>query len=493
MMQAFARQLCRTKPVAADSGAGPERSAHGLGRTLGLFPLTMIGVGATIGTGIFFTLVEAVPKAGPSVILAFLLAALTAGLTALCYAELSFRIPAAGSSYSFAYATVGEFAAFIMAACLLLEYGLAASATAIGWSDYLNNFLVNACGWHIPAALRSPMFASGPHGTEFHPGAINLPPMLLVVMCGYLLLRGTKESATANAVLVLIKLAIIIFFVVIAFSGFDAANFHPFFNSDNSKGYAGMAGVTAAAGTVFFSFIGIDTIATAGEEVKNPKRNVPVGILAALVIVTVFYLLVAVAAVGAQPARMFDGQEAGLAVIVQNVTGKAWPALVLSAGAVVSVFSVTLVTIYGQTRILFAISCDGLIPKVFQQVHPRTLAPVNNTLIVCLAVGLTAGLVDATFLWDMVSMGTLTAFIVVAIAVPVMRRKGIGADVDGFRVPFGPYLVPALSIVACLFIMKDLSAATFHVFFVWMGIAVAAYFAYGLRNSRLNLPLRPAA
>ncbi|HJV02192.1 MAG TPA: amino acid permease [Burkholderiaceae bacterium] len=491
-MQAFARQLCRTKPVAAESGAGPERSAHGLGRTLGLFPLTMIGVGATIGTGIFFTLVEAVPKAGPSVILAFLLAALTAGLTALCYAELSFRIPAAGSSYSFAYATVGEFAAFIMAACLLLEYGLAASATAIGWSDYLNNFLVNACGWHIPAALRSPMFASGPHGTEFHPGAINLPPMILVAMCGYLLLRGTKESATANAVLVLVKLAIIIFFVVIAFSGFDASNFHPFFNADNSKGYAGMAGVTAAAGTVFFSFIGIDTIATAGEEVKNPKRNVPIGILTALAIVTVFYLLVAVAAVGAQPARMFDGQEAGLAVIVQNVTGKAWPALVLSAGAVVSVFSVTLVTIYGQTRILFAISCDGLIPKTFQRVHPRTLAPVNNTVIVCLAVGLTAGLVDATFLWDMVSMGTLTAFIVVAIAVPVMRRKGIGADVDGFRVPFGPYLVPALSIVACLFIMKDLSAATFHVFFAWMGVAVAAYFAYGLRNSLLNRPLRTA-
>jgi len=489
-MQSLRQQLCRTKPVpgtAANASPG-----HGLERTLGLFPLTMIGVGATIGTGIFFTMVEAVPKAGPSVILSFLLAALTAGLTALCYAELSFRIPAAGSSYSFAYATLGEFAAFIMAACLLLEYGLAASATAIGWSDYLNNFLVNALGWHIPQQLRAPMFAAGPNGIAFHPGAINLPPMLLVAMCGYLLLRGTRESATANAVLVLIKLAIILFFVVVAFSGFDAANFTPFFNQDNSKGLGGLAGVTAAAGTVFFSFIGLDTVATAGEEVKNPRRNVPIGILAALVIVTVFYLLVAVAAVGAQPAHMFAHQEAGLSVILRNVTGQAWPALVLSAGAVISVFSVTLVTIYGQTRILYAISCDGLIPKVFQRVHPRTQAPVGNTVIVCMVVGLTAGLVDATFLWDMVSMGTLTAFTVVAVAVPVMRRRGIGSGQGGFRVPFGPYLVPGLSILACLFIMKDLSRATFHVFFAWMAIAMAAYFAYGLRNSRLNRALPPA-
>jgi basic amino acid/polyamine antiporter, APA family len=206
----------------------------------------------------------------------------------------------------------------------------------------------------------------------------------------------------------------------------------------------------------------------------------------------VFYLLVAVAAVGAQPAHMFVNQEAGLSVILRNVTGQAWPALVLSAGAVISVFSVTLVTIYGQTRILYAISCDGLLPKAFQRVNPRTQAPVGNTVIVCIAVGLTAGLVDATFLWDMVSMGTLTAFIVVAVAVPVMRRRGVGSGQEGFRVPFGPYLVPGLSILACLFIMKDLSRTTFHVFFVWMAIAIAAYFAYGLRNSRLNRAAPPA-
>lgn len=485
------QKLFRTKPAERHHDGHSAATETGLQRSLGLFSLTMIGVGATIGTGIFFTMVEAVPKAGPAVVLSFLIAAITAGLTALCYAELAGRVPAAGSSYSFAYATLGEFAAFVVAACLLLEYGLAASATAIGWSDYLNNFLQNAFGWEIPSYLRSPMFVSDHNNVHFNPGQFNLPPVLLVAMCCMLLVRGTKESATTNAIMVLVKLAILVFFAVIAFSGFDAANFQPFFNLDDSKGFAGMAGVTAAAGTVFFSFIGLDTVATAGEEVKNPRRNVPIGILSALVIVTVFYMLVAVAAMGAQPAHMFEGQEAGLSVILQNVTGQAWPALVLSAGAVISVFSVTLVTIYGQTRILYAISRDGLIPKTFQKVNARTQAPVSNTVIVSVAVSLVAGLVDSTFLWDMVSMGTLTAFIVVSIAVPVIRAKqGDAQPIDGsrksFRVPFGPYLIPGLSVFACLYIMKDLSGTTFRVFAIWMGLAVATYFLYSMRHSRLN-------
>ena len=485
MNQTLGQKLFRTKPVIPHAQGAPAHGG-GLARSIGLFPLTMIGVGATVGTGIFFTMVVAVPKAGPSVILSFLIAALVAGLTALCYAELSFRIPASGSSYSFAYATVGEFAAFIMAACLLLEYGLAGSAVAIGWSDYLNNFLSNAFHWQIPEMLRKPMLVAGPNGFEFHPDRMNLPPVLLVVMCCIMLIRGTKESATTNAIMVLIKLAILIFFIVIAFSGFDGANFRPFFNTDDSKGMAGMAGVASAAATVFFSFIGLDTVATAGEEVRDPTRNVPRGILWALGIVTVFYMLVAVAAIGAQPAHMFAGQEAGLSVILKNVSGHAWPALVLSAGAVISVFSVTLVTIYGQTRILYAISRDGLIPKTFHDVNPRTMAPVSNTLIVCAVVALVAGTVDENYLWDMVSMGTLTAFVVVAIAVPVLRAKRGGSDAAGFRVPFGPYVVPGLSIVACLYLMLTLSKATYTVFAIWMAVTVIAYFGYAVRHSRLN-------
>jgi APA family basic amino acid/polyamine antiporter len=495
--QTLAQKLLRTKSAErADDGAPGH--GGGLGRSLGLFPLTMIGVGATIGTGIFFTMVEAVPKAGPAVILSFLFAAITAGLTALCYAELANRVPASGSSYSFAYATVGEFAAFVVAACLLLEYGLAASATAIGWSDYLNNFLHNAIGWDIPDALRSPMIVSGKHGIEFHPGQFNLPPILLVILCCTLLVRGTKESATTNAIMVMIKLAILVFFSAIALTGFDINNFHPFYAGADGHSPGGMAGVTAAAGTVFFSFIGIDTIATAGEETRNPTRDVPLGILAALIIVTVFYMLVAVAAMGAQPAHLFAGQEAGLAVILQNVTGKAWPALVLSGGAVISVFSVTLVTIYGQTRILYAISKDGLIPKTFQKVNPRTQSPVSNTLIVSLIVGIVGGLVDATFLWDMVSMGTLVAFMVVSIAVPVIRRKQgdtgrKGETGQGFRVPFGPYLVPGLSIAACLYLVHGLSGVTYTVFSIWMTVAILMYFGYGIRNSRMNKNDAPQA
>jgi len=486
MIPTLAQKLTRLKP-AEDVRAQAIGSA--LERSLGIFSLAMIGVGATIGTGIFFTMAEAVPKAGPSVILSFLIAAVTAGLTALCYAELSFRIPASGSSYSFAYASLGEFAAFSMAACLLLEYGLAGSAVAIGWSDYLNNFLLNATGWQIPAWLHSPMLVAGANGPEFHPGQFNLPPIILVVLCVLLLIKGTTESAAVNTTMVLIKLAILLFFVVIAFSGFDSKNLHPFFNPDTSKGWGGMAGVTAAAGTVFFSFIGLDTVATAGAEVRNPKRSVPIAILAALAIVTVFYLLVAVAAVGAQPAARFSGQEAGLAVILQDVTGKAWPALVLSAGAVISVFSVTLVTIYGQTRILYTISRDGLIPRIFHRVSARTRTPIANTVIVGVGVAIVAALVDSNFLWDMVSMGTLTAFIVVSIAVPVMRKKaaaGDAPDAGGFRVPFGPYVVPALSIASCLYIMKDLSRLTFTIFIIWMAAALFVYFVYGVRHSRLN-------
>jgi APA family basic amino acid/polyamine antiporter len=484
------RKLTRTK-ISDEAPAHGGADGGSLERSLGVFSLAMIGVGATIGTGIFFTMAEAVPKAGPSVILSFLIAAVTAGLTALCYAELSFRVPASGSSYSFAYATLGEFAAFTMAACLLLEYGLAASATAIGWSDYLNNFLLNATGWQVPASLHSPMIVAGANGPEWHSGQFNLPPVVLVVMCMVLLIKGTTESAAVNATMVLIKLAILLFFVVVAVKGFDMRNFHPFFKAPDAKGLGGgWAGVGAAAGTVFFSFIGLDTVATAGAEVRNPRRSVPIAILAALGIVTLFYMLVAVTAVGAQPAAKFTGQEAGLAVILQDVTGKTWPALVLSAGAVISVFSVTLVTIYGQTRILYTISRDGLIPKIFHRVNPRTRTPIANTVIVGTGVAIVAGLVDSNFLWDMVSMGTLTAFIVVSIAVPVMRHndRDKPAPASGFRVPFGPYLVPALSVASCLFIMKDLSTLTFRIFFLWMAAALVVYFTHGVRNSALNTP-----
>jgi basic amino acid/polyamine antiporter, APA family len=288
--------------------------------------------------------------------------------------------------------------------------------------------------------------------------------------------------------MVLIKIAILIFFAVVALSGFNAENFTPFFNTDNSKGHAGMSGVTAAAATVFFSYIGLDGVATGGAEAKNPRRDVPLAVIAALVIVTVCYMLVAVTALGAQAAGKFDGQEAGLAVILQNVTGKVWPSIVLSAGAVISVFSVTLASIYGQTRILYAVSRDGLIGRAFGEVSRKTRVPAKSTIIVCILSAVVAATVDSSYLWDMVSMGTLVAFGIVSAAVPVIRRKHFDAQVHGkgFRVPFGPYLIPVLSILSCLYIIKDLSITTYAVFGVWMVLALACYFLYGIRHARLN-------
>ncbi|MDM0115534.1 amino acid permease [Variovorax sp. J22R133] len=470
-------RMLRTK--GDEEGAGADPAHGGLAPSFGLFSLTMLGVGATIGTGIFFVMTEAVPKAGPAVLLSFLVAGLTAGLTAVCYAELAASIPAAGSSYSYTYVALGEFAAFMVAACVMLEYGLAASATAIGWSGYLNNFLVNLLGVQIPEALRSPVFVRGADGLEIHAGQFNLPPVVLVALCGLLLVRGASESAKVNAVMVLIKVAVLVFFSAIAWSAFDARNLQPFFNE------AGMKGVAAAAGTVFFSFIGLDALSTGAGEVRNPKRNVPLGILLALLVVCAVYLTVAVAALGAQRAQDFAHQDAGLAVILQNVTGQAWPAVVLSAGAVISVFSVTLVCIYGQTRVLFAISFDGLIPASFSRLSQRTATPVNSIVYVCLAVAPIAGTVDPGYLWDMVSMGTLVAFMAVSASVPVHRARQGGALHHGFRLPLGPWLIPGLSIAACLYIVKDLSSATFTVFFIWMVVAVLIYFAYGIRHSAL--------
>jgi len=483
MSHSFTQALTRRKPLHAEATL----SHHGgdLKRSLGLFSLVMLGVGATIGTGIFFAMGEAVPKAGPAVVWAFVIAGIAAGLTALCYAELASCIPASGSAYSYTYVTNGEFTAFVVGSCLFLEYALAASATAIGWSEYLNNFLQHAFGVSIPLEWRSPMLVNGPNGNEWHAGHINLPPIILVGMCCVLLMRGAKESATVNSIMVLIKIGILAFFSAIAFTAFDGQNFEPF-NPHGMLGKPGEQGmgIVAAAGTIFFSFIGLDTVATAGAETKNPNRDVPLGILMALAIVVLSYIAVAFAAMGAQPVQEFIGQEAGLSAILEKVTGQRWPSLLLSGGAIISVFSVTLVLIYGQTRILFVIARDGLIPKVFQTVHPSTLSPVANTLIVSAIVACIAGVVDSGYLWDMVSMGTLVAFTLVSVGVTILRYREPHMP-RGFRLPFGPWLIPGLSVLACLWIVVGLSNVTYTIFGIWLAFTVMAYLAYGLKHSKL--------
>jgi amino acid transporter len=464
-------QILQRKPVTAMTAeTGTDTGTGELKRSIGLFQLSMFGIGATIGTGIFFVLAEAVPVAGPAVIWSFVFAGVVAGLTAICYAELASAVPVSGSSYSYAYATLGEIAAMVVAACLLLEYGVSAAAVAVGWSQYLNELFDNLFGVTIPENL-----SQAPE----QGGIFNLPAVLLVGMCALLLIRGASESAKVNAVMVLIKIGVLVLFIVLGLQGW---------NSDNLSDFTpfGVSGITSAAGIIFFSYIGLDAVSTAGEEVKNPRRTMPLAILIALITVTSLYVLVALVAVAAQSMGAFEGQEAGLAAILEDVTGSTWPATVLAAGAVISIFSVTLVVIYGQTRILFAMGRDGMIPPLFHRVNPRTLTPVPATIIVAVVVALLAGVLPINFLAEMTSIGTLVAFMVVSVGVIVLRRSAPDLP-RGFKVPGYP-ITPLLAIVGCIWIVLDLRFVTIAVFVVWTAVALAWYFAYGIKHSALRKP-----
>jgi basic amino acid/polyamine antiporter, APA family len=463
--------VLRCKPVAEFIERNGGHGGRGrLARSMGLFQVTMLGVGATIGTGIFVALSTAVPEAGPAVTVSFLLAGITAALTALCYAELCSAVPVAGSSYSYAYATLGELAAFLIGACLLLEYGVSASAVAVGWGQYLNELLGTIAGWRIPDALARPPGAGG---------VVNLPAVALVLMCAVLLLRGARESAGINAILVLAKIAILALFAGIALAHFSADNLVPFAPK-------GLTGIGAAASSIFFSYIGIDAVSTAGEEVKDPQRTLPLGVILSLVIVTAVYIVVAIAAVGAQSWTEFAGQEAGLAVILHELTGAAWPAVLLSLGAIVSIFSVTLVVLFGQTRILYAMSCDGLLPRLFSRVDPRSQVPRHNTLIVASGVALLAALVPLDMLINLTSMGTLIAFAAVSAGVMILRRRQPDLP-RGYRTPLYPVL-PIASVCFCLYLIAGLPADTFLMFGLWLAAAAALYFAYSRHRSLLHVP-----
>ena len=472
MSATLSEQLTRKKPMAAKKGPheGPD-----LGRSFGTFQLMMFGVGATVGTGIFFVLQEAVPDAGPAVVLSFLIAGLAAGLSALCYAEMASAIPVSGSTYSYAYHALGELVAMVIAACVLLEYGVAASAVAVGWSGYFNELLDKTIGTTIPDSLSySPIPYDGTNGF------VNLPAIVLVGLCTLLLIRGASESAKVNTIMVLIKLSVLVMFIFIGLTAFEADRFDNFFAS-------GSAGISAAAGTIFFSFIGLDAVSTAGEEVRDPQRALPRAIIGALIIVVTIYVLVAIAGVGAQPLEEFsspDQESAGLSVILENITGNAGAGTILAAGAVISIFSVTLVSLYGQTRILFAMGRDRMLPDKFAEVNPRTLTPVFNTIVVGVVVAIIAGFVPSDYLWDTVSIGTLMAFSTVAIGVLVLRRTQPDLE-RPFKVPGYP-VTPVLTVVACVYVLSGLAAITWVIFGVWLAIVMAFYFLWGRHHSRLN-------
>lgn len=487
------QQMLRRRPV---MGAPVAHGASDhLKRSLGTFPLMMFGVGATVGTGIFLVLSEAVPEAGPAVLVSFVLAGVAAGLSAICYAEMASSVPVSGSTYSYAYATMGEMVAMGVAACLLLEYGVSMSATSIGWSGYLNELLNNVFGFGIPHALSESPFAEGP-------GIINLPAVILIVMCASLLIRGASESATVNSIMVIIKLGVLALFAAVAFTAFNSDHFAGFWDK-------GAHGITMAAASIFFTFIGLDAISTAGDEVKDPQKTMPRAIIGALVLVVSIYLLVAIAGLGAQPAEEFatpEQEKAGLAVILRNILdGQTWASNILAAGAVISIFSVTLVVMYGQTRILFAMGRDGLLPSRFAKVNPQTMTPVNNTIIVAIVTGTLAGFVPLDYLWDLVSIGTLVAFITVSVGVVILRIREPDLP-RGFKVPlyfevplkqetrlFGRSIrnvhipvLPILSVAACLYILAGLPPVTWLWFSLWVGAVLTFYLLWSRHRSALN-------
>lgn len=455
--------LFRLKPVDEVLGRGE------LKRTMGRSALLFFSVGSIIGSGIFVILGVAIPKAGPAVLLSFVLAAFAALLSALSYAELASTIPASGSSYSYTYVTLGEIVAWVVGWMLMLEYGVSVAAVAVGWGQYLNSFL-SSFGVTIPAEFASPPGEGG---------LFNIPALIVVLACALLLIRGASESSRVNAIMVMLKIGILIFFSVVAFTAFDGSNLEPFLP-------LGLLGVTAAAGQVFFSYIGFDAASTAGEEAKNPRRDLPFAIIGSLAVVTVLYLLVTLAALGAQNWTLDEGSgsEAVLATIANKAVGGTWAGNLIAIGAIISIFSVVLVTLYGQTRILFAMGRDGLLPKVFTRVSPRSQTPVANTIIVAVAIAIPASLVSLGQLAEATSIGTLGAFTVVNIGVIVLRRKHPELP-RGFRTPLFPVL-PILGIVLIIVIVAGLDWVTWVVFAVWMAIGLVIYFAYSRRHSRLN-------
>ncbi|MET9633443.1 amino acid permease [Lentzea sp. NPDC006480] len=462
--QRIGARVLRRKPIDQLTHPGSE-----LKRTMGVGHLTMISIGATLGTGIFVVLGEAVPLAGPAIVVSFILAGITALFSALSYAELAGLIPASGSSYSYAYATLGEIVAWVCGWCLVLEYGVSVAAVAVGWGQYINELLHLVTGLRIPDALSQPPGAGG---------IVNIPAVLVVVLSMLVLLGGSKGSARTNTILVWIKVGSLLMFCAVAFTAFKAGNLQPLFP-------LGLAGMSAGAATLFFSYIGFDAASTAGEEAKNPQRDLPRAIILSLVVITALYCAVALAAVGAMPWQSFEGTEAALSrVLTDNVSGAIWPIL-LSIGAVVATTSVVLTVLYGQTRILYAMSRDGLVPSIFARLS-RAGVPFVNTIVVGSFIGILAALVPLGSLADATSIGTLFAFALVNIAVIILRRTEPDRQ-RTFKVPFSP-VTPILGLAFCVYMMFSLGLDTWIAFLSWMVLGFVIYFGYSVRKARLAVP-----
>jgi len=442
-----------------------------LQRVVGLGDLTALGLGAIIGTGIFVVIGEAIASSGPSIVFSFVLAGITCAFSALCYAELASSIPVAGSAYTYAYATMGELIAWIIGWDLILEYGVSVAAVAVGWGEYLNSFLDTVFGISLPESI------AGPPGEG---GTVNLPAVAIVLAIMCLLVVGIRETTRVNSVMVLVKIAALLLFIVLGVTAFTSDNFTPFYGGEEE----GFGGVVTAASIIFFAYIGFDAISTSGEETRNPGRDLPIAILGSLAVATVLYIVVAIVAVGALPTDQLAGAEAPLAAALSDGAGIEWGASLISLGALVSITSVVLTIMYGQTRIFFAMCRDGLAPRRFAQVHPRFRTPARITIAFGLFIACIAAVVPLAEIVVLVNIGTLFAFFISNIAVIVLRRTRPDLQ-RGFRVPFVP-LFPIIGAGLCVYLMLDLPGDTWLRFGVWLLLGLVIYFVYGRRHSRLQ-------
>ncbi|WP_406174469.1 amino acid permease [Streptomyces sp. NBC_00996] len=447
--------------------SGTDLEGHGLKRTMGLFQLVCFGIGAIVGTGIFVGLSDSVAQAGPAVVVSFILAAITCVFTAFAFAELGGAIPVSGSSYSFAYAGLGESTAFLVGWCLLLEYGVSVSAVAVGWSQYVNELLDSLTGLQLPAVL-----SSGPADG----GVVNVPAVIVIALASVLLVRGVRESARATAAMAVLKLAILVLFCAIGFSAFKDGNLTPF-------SPAGLGGIGAGTTAAFFSYIGFDAITTAGEEARNPRRNIPIAIMICIGLVTLLYCAVALAAIGAIGGDKVGGQPAALSYVVDEVTGSTVGGGVIAFGAVVAIASVVLAVMYGQTRILMSMSRDGLIPRVFEKISPKTSTPVAGTLIVAVVFAVPAAFASLDAAVNLCTIGTLATMAAVNVAVIALRRREPGLS-RTFRVPLYP-VVPLLGVGFCLYLMYETGWTTWVQFALFLVAGFLVYVVYGRRHSRL--------
>lgn len=479
--------------------AEADDSEKGLKRTLGAGNLVALGIGAIIGAGLFVrTAAAAADNAGPSVTIGFIVAAIGCAFAGLCYAEFASMIPIAGSAYTYSYATMGEFIAWIIGWDLVLEYALGAATVGIAWSEYLNK-LLEYFGMHIPyewchSPFEKIMDASG--AVTAH-GMMNIPALFIIVLLSFLLIKGTKESAWVNGIIVITKVAIVILFILFGWSYMNPVNHTPYIpeatqyvdSSGISHNYGGIMGILGAAGVVFFAFIGFDAVSTAAQEAKNPKRDMPIGILGSLAICTVLYILFAHVLTGVASVDDFrnNGREASVTYAINTyMLEYGWLAKLVTVAILAGFSSVILVMLMGQSRVFYSMSVDGLVPKIFSDLHPKYRTPYKSNLFFLGFVGLFAAFVPGDIVGDMTSIGTLFAFILVCAGVWIMRVKNPELPRQ-FKTPLVP-LVPILGIIVCGAMIFGLGWPNWARLGVWMVVGVIIYFGYGIKNSRLNNP-----